>query len=260
MATPQQYTLGRGKCYFSRFLPGTQTPEGYRYIGNTPELALTIDSEELEHFSSDEGIREKDDSVPLQVTRTGNFTTDNIDMENVAMFFFGEASVLTQTTVASTAYPLTVSPGMHYQLGQSDSNPVGHRGINPTGITVTSDPVGTTFTAGDDYVVNTDTGMLEIPEDSAIAEDADILVTYAVLASTRDHAVSGSEPVEGAFKFIAFNPKGPNRDYTMPWVKITPNGDYNLKGDEWQAIPFNLESLKPVGKEAIYVDGRPAFS
>jgi hypothetical protein len=254
----QDYTLGRGKCYFSRFLVGTQTPEGYRYIGNTPELALTIESEVLDHFSSDEGIREKDDSVPLEVTRTGNFTTDHISMANVAMFFFGEESIVTQVAVASAPEAIAnVFPGMVYQLGQTALNPVGYRGLNPTGITVTTDPAGTTYATPGDYTVDVATGMLHIPDTSTIPDGQDILVTYAVLGSTRDRAVSGSTPVEGGFKFIAFNPKGPNRDYTMPWVKITPNGDYNLKGDEWQTIPFNLEALKPVDKEAIYVDGRP---
>jgi hypothetical protein len=31
-------TLGRGKVNFSLFKPGTQTPAGFRYIGNTPSL------------------------------------------------------------------------------------------------------------------------------------------------------------------------------------------------------------------------------
>lgn len=59
-ATPN-YTLGRGKVYFARFTSG-QVPGPFRYIGNTPEFNLTIELETLDHFSSDEGIREKDDS------------------------------------------------------------------------------------------------------------------------------------------------------------------------------------------------------
>ena len=42
----------------------------------------------------------------------------------------------------------------------------------------------------------------------------------------------------------------------MPYVKISPNGDYALKGDEWQQIPFNIEILKKTGFEALYSDGR----
>lgn len=260
MPQAQNYTLGRGKVYFARFKTGTQDPDFYRYVGNTPELSLTITSDVLDHFSSDEGIREKDDSVPLQVTRNGSCTTDNIHPENIALFFYGEAAVLSASAIASASHAIAdVQQGRFYQLGQSSSNPVGHRRINPSGITVTSDPTGTTFVAGDDYVINVDTGLLEIVEGGAIAASAaqDILVTYAVLASNRDHIISGSTPVEGAMKFLAANPKGKDFDYTMPWTKVTPNGDYALKGDTWQTIPYNLEFLKPTWAEAIYVDGRP---
>ena len=62
MAKNQNYTLGRGKVYFSRFIAAIQTPEGFEYIGNTPELSFTIESENLDHFSSDAGVREKDAS------------------------------------------------------------------------------------------------------------------------------------------------------------------------------------------------------
>ena len=43
----KNYTLGRGKVYFSRFKAGTQIPAGFFYIGNTPEFNLTIESEVL---------------------------------------------------------------------------------------------------------------------------------------------------------------------------------------------------------------------
>src|SRR5690606_24730438 len=92
----KNYTLGRGKLYFARFLAGTQIPDGFAYFGNTPEFNLTIESEVLDHFSSDEGIREKDDSIPLQVNRTGSLITDNIAVRNIALFYFGDDSIVTQ--------------------------------------------------------------------------------------------------------------------------------------------------------------------
>jgi hypothetical protein len=252
----QNYTLGRGKVYFSRYITGTQDPIGYLYIGNTPEFSLTIESETLDHFSSDAGIREKDDSVALETTRTGSFTTDNISAENVALFFFGSASTLTQSAITSTPYTVAdVVPGMFYQLGLSSSNVVGHRKLNPSGLTVAMG--GTTYVLNTDYRIDTDTGLIEIVSGGAIVSGSDLTVTYAVLSSTRSRVISGSTPVEGALRYIANNPKGDNRDYIMPWVKITPNGDYALKGDEWQTIPFSVEALKPTFAEAIYVDGRP---
>ncbi len=252
----QNYTLGRGKIYFSRFKPGTRIPEGYRYIGNSPEFNLTIETETLDHFSSDAGIREKDDGVPLEVTRTGSFSTDNVIPANIAMFFFGTHDIFTQVAKAAGDETFTdVKKGMFYQLGVTNTNPTGVRNVTEAGFAVKKG--ATTFTKGTDYNINFVTGMLEIIETGAILNDDDIAVTWASAQSTRERVISGSEPVEGAMKYIADNPKGEDYDYTLPYVKITPNGDFALKGDEWQVIPFNLEALKPTNSEAILLDGRP---
>ena len=261
MAT-KNYTLGRGKVHFSRFKTGTQVPAGFFYIGNTPEFNLTIESETLDHFSSDEGIREKDDSVPLEVTRTGSLITDNIDPKNVALFFFGEEVTVTQAAVVSDTETLEgIKAGHSYKLGVATNNPTGYFGIDTTGFAVAVAVGGTALVAGTDFEMNYDTGILTFIEGSALAvDDADIEVTYAVRESTRDRVISGSEPVEGAMMYIAFNPKGKNFDYYLPYVKITPNGDYALKGDEWQQIPFTIEALKPTSGEAIYMDGRPVYA
>jgi hypothetical protein len=258
------YTLGRGKVHFSRFKTGTTIPAGFFYIGNTPEFSLTIESEALDHYSSDEGIREKDDSVPLEVNRTGSMTTDNIDPKNVALFFFGDDSTVTQTLVSSAEEVLTdIVAGHSYKLGVTTVNPAGYFGINPTGFAVDNlaGVGGTALVVDVDYTVDFDTGVITFIEGSLLAIDgADIAVTYAVRASTRSRVISGSEPVEGAMMYITKNPKGTDCVYYMPYVKITPNGDYALKGDEWQTIPLTLEVLKPASGEAIYRDGLPAYS
>lgn len=379
--TEQNYTLGRGKVYFSRFKAGTQIPEGFRYIGNTPEFSLTIESENLDHFSSDSGIREKDDSVPLEVTRSGTLVTDSIKPENVALFFFGDSEIVTQGAVGIGTEAFTdVLQGHSYWLGVGPSNPTGFKGLDPntfaiaasgaikalgvltftgtgsegdtivigtrtytmraapvapndidigvdlatsalniiaaingaagagtaygTGTTAHSlvtavtggagvvnvsaktagtvgNAIATTDTGtgaswasstltggtGSGYAVTTDylfdpaTGKFDIVAGGTILDLSDIVVTFSVLASTRNRIISGSTPVEGAMRYVADNPKGDNFDYLLPYVKITPNGDYALKGDEWQQIPFNMEALKPSdGREAIYMDGRPAFA
>jgi len=57
---------------------------------------------------------------------------------------------------------------------------------------------------------------------------------------------------------VATNPKGVLLDYYMPYVRLSPNGEYALKGEEWQQIGFNLDIQKlDDTTESIYVDGRP---
>ncbi len=257
----KQYTLGRGKVYFSRFKPGTRLPAGFLYIGNTPELNLTIESETLDHFDSDEGVREKDDSADLQTNRTGTMICDNIAPENVALFFLGEASKLAVTGATGLTETETVSPDYFYQLGVTESSPTGVRGVDPASVVIEdAGGAGSTYVLDTDYTVNKDTGMVHILPTGAIAADTEVDITYDIVASTRAVVLSGSKPVEGMLMYIANNPKGKDLDYRMAYMKVTPNGDFALKGDEWQQLPFNLEILKPTNGAAITVDGRPVYS
>lgn len=253
----QNLTLGRGKLYFSRFKTGTQQPEGYRYLGNTPEFGMTIDSETLDHFSSDAGIREKDASVPLEVSRTGTIVCDDIQAENVALFFFGTAQDLTVASATGLSWTqVDVKQDRDYQIGWATNKPAGDQGL--TNVVV---KVGVTVkTITTDYTIDLDTGMLHIVDGGTILDNDDVTVEYDVRGQTRDRILSGAEPIEGALYFREDNPHGKDRDLRCPWVKITPNGDLQFKGDEWRQIPFSIEALKPESAEAIYIDGRPAYN
>jgi len=266
------YTLGRGEVHFARFVGETQNPAGERYLGNTPEFSLTIEQEVLDHFNSDHGIREKDESIALQVNRTGSFVTDNIDVENVALFFFGSTSTVTeagQTVTGEVVGP--VEQGLYYQLGISSTRPAGAKGIvgppddsNSAGAFLVaendSNSSAVELSEGTDYTMDYELGRLYIVPGGNIADGTTLTANYVIKPSTYDRVISGSQPVEGVMRFISFNPTGRDIDYYFPWVKISPNGDYALKSDEWQQIPFNLEVLKRSDREAIYADGRPSFS
>lgn len=257
-----KYTLGRGELYFAPFISGTETPQGFRYLGNTPEFNLTINEEKLEHFSSDRGIREKDRSISLQVDRTGTLITDNISVENVAMFFFGDTA--TVTAVAATVTDevvLSAQKGRYYQLGVSAGNPAGVRALDihtapTTKIVVKDSTATTTYAEGTDYAIDMDLGLLYILPTSTIVDASSLKVSYKTKASTRTRVISGSTAVKGALKFIATNPEGEKIDYHFPYVTLAPNGDYALKGDEWQQIPLNVEVLKPASGAAIVAETR----
>lgn len=258
----KNYTLGRGKVFFDRFAPNVVVSaltrgDGERYIGNTPEFSTTSESEDLEHFDSDGGIRTKDDSVQLTLNRSGAFASDNIDVENIALYFLGEASNLTQSSATGTVDVFEGAKRRRfYQLGVTTGNPSGVR--NVSSVVVRS---GVAFadvvTQAGNYQVDEVRGRVYIEDDAPDIDDEDIQVTFNVAASTRERVVSGSSSLYGALRFVADNPKGPNRDYYFPYVKLAPDGDYNLKGDEWQQMGFTFEILKKSGLEAMYIDGQP---
>lgn len=258
----KNYTLGRGKVLFDRFnqnvaIGNNTKGEGYRYLGNTPEFSTTGSTEDLEHYDSDAGVKVKDDSVQLTMDRSGSFTCDNIDRHNLALMFQGLAQDLTVVAAPSVVETITVKKGRFYQLGETEANPSGNRMVTIGSIKSGAPGFAATVTPAGNYQVDEALGQVFILADAADIDDDMVLqVTYAVAASTRGQVISGSSAIYGQIKFIADNPKGINRDYYMPYVKISPDGDYNLKGDDWQTMGFNFEVLKRGSLEAVYVDER----
>ena len=262
----KNYTLGRGKLYFDRFTPAqvaagisaSTRGEGEIYFGNTPEMSMSSSEETLDHFDSDQGVRTKDDSVSLQLDRTGSFRSDNISTGNLALYFLsdGAATVTQVAATGSTFLVPTAKRGKFYQVGATSSLPAGVRKI--ASVTVHKG-VGfaTAVAASGNWEVDEDLGRIYIlPTAADIPDSTDLQVTYNLTAGTRDQVVSKSTSVYGALRFVADNPKGVNRDYYFPYVKLAPDGDYALKGDDWQSMGFTFEALKKGNLESLYVDGR----
>jgi hypothetical protein len=249
-------TLGRGKIYVSTFKSGTHTPAGFRYIGNTPSFSVNVNQQKLDHFSSDAGVRVKDKSVVLQVDITGNLVLDDINLDNLGLFFFGSKSIVTQTSATSQTETFTnTAQGYVYQLGITTNNPTGVRSISNVSVTVG----GSAKTLGSDYTFDATRGYIQIVEGGTIAEGATISVTYDRAAKSREQFISGTTQIEGALRFESFNPQGQQNDFYMPYVRLGPNGDFNLKADEWQQLPLTAEILADTAysKQAIYLDGVP---
>lgn len=258
----ENYTLGRGELHFDKFAPGTFNKTGERYLGNTPELNRTTESENLDHFNSDRGIRVKDKSIVLEKNDSGTFIADEISDENIALWFLADVGVVAQSAAASVVQNIPANrlkPGTYIQLGESQANPTGHRNITLT--SVTSDPVGTTFDNLDDYTVDPELGRLYIVPGGDIDGTAPLIVTYATAASTRTQIVVGDgTTIEGALRFISYNPTGPRRDYYWPYVQLRADGDFAMKGDEWQQLSFAFDILKREGYASEYIDGRPTVA
>jgi hypothetical protein len=261
----KNYTLGRGRLFFNRFTPAqvaagltnTSSGEGELFFGNVPEFTLATEEEVLDHFASTGGIRVKDDSVTLQLDRTGSFTTDNISMDNVALLFTAAGTgTVTQSSATAVENVMTVKRGRFYQLGVSPSNPTGVRGVSSV---VVSKGAGftTVVAASGNYEVDEALGRVYIlPGSADIPDDTEIEIVFNQAANTRQQVISASQSIYGELHWVSDNPKGAQRDVLMPLVKLSPNGDYPLVGDEWQSMGFSYEILQRGSLAGAYIDGR----
>jgi hypothetical protein len=229
----------------------------FRYLGNTPELSQAQSSTKLDHFDADHGLRQKDDSIILQLDRTGKFKADSMDVENLALFFLANNTTYSQAAGTDIAETPTVSPGTGVQLGTS-VNASGLRGISNLVVTNFTTPA-TTYAAGTDYLLDAETGWLKFPEGSTIPAATKITATFDAAEGTRVQVISTQNALlEGSLKFIANNAKGTKRDYFWPYVQLSPDGDFAMKGDTWMEMNFNFDILTPGdGRAAMYIDGRP---
>ena len=265
MAFPsnKNYTLPSGEVYFGRFTPGTRAVanDADIYLGNTPELTLTADSDTLDHYDADAAARYKDDSVILESNRTGTLTCDHISPMLLAMLFGGEHVTTTQAPITDAEQTFTgVRKGGRYQVGRTAANPAGVRGLTSATLALADD---TPLVLNRDYTIDLATGGIVFLAGSELIEDdntTDVTVTYSSAVSEYHTIVSGDAPqIEGRLTYIAKQNKGAKFDYVMPFVTLRPDGDFALKGnDEWQVASFALEVLKLDDQTAqVYINGRP---
>ena len=268
MAFPDKnYTLGRGELWFAQFAPGTRVAQGSEYIGNTTEIGLTTETEELPHYDSDHGVRVKDDSVLLEKSLTGTFITDHISPQNMARLLLGDAGVVTQASASAQTHTIAgVRKGRRYQLGVTANNPVGARGVSKVSIVAAPGGAGSvSLVLGTDYRVDAETGgIIFLSSGQVLTNDSgdSVTVTFDRDAASYNQIVSGaSGQLEGELLYRAYNPKGQQFDFLFPYVQLRPDGDFSLKGDEWQAISFAFEALKrDDSTEVVYTSGRPGIA
>jgi len=250
------HSLGRGKIYFNQFAPGTQNLTGERYIGSTSAFGVSSTSDNLDLYPMEDAVVSKAATALLRVERSGSFTTENVDAANLAMFLLGDKSSLTVAGGSITGeLHAGVEQGLYYQLGyDAVTNVTGSRNVSSIVVKVGV----VTKVLGADYEVDLSLGRIRIL-DGTINTGDDILVDYTEASYNRDQVVTARDKkLEGALRFISYNASGDQKDYFMPYVQLSPSGEFALKGDEWQKLPFNVSILElNATTEAIYVDGRP---
>lgn len=237
------YVIGRGKLYFDPFLPGTKTVSGSeRYLGNSPELSSSQNEDKVDHYSSDFGIKVKDESVSIQNDLSLSFSLDDISSDNLALWYRGEAqSNALSAVVNGTTTVEAVKLGTYVQLGRTAGNPIGARNVSSVTAAIGVTPV----TEAGNFEVDAVTGRVFILENAAdITDGDDIEFTYDAASGTEDVVIAAGESIRGRLVFIADNAAGANRDYIWPYVQISPDGDFALKGDDWQKMTFTGEVLK----------------
>lgn len=257
VADTTNYNLGRGRAYIA-LLTSSGLPEEYRDVGNVPNLALNLDVEELEHFSSRAGLKTLDARVIVQQTIGGTITMDELSAQNFAQFLAATMDdTIANPAVAGIGEYLAMTSARAsegYWLDIRDpSTGLPARDIQAASVTLVHDKAGAndTLVLNTDYSVDEVNGMIFVLSTGVTIVDTKTLhVTLAADAgatATLDQvqALQASANTY-ALKFIGVNPL--DSDKEMEWefhkVRFSADGDLNLISDEFSQLGIAFAAEK----------------
>lgn len=269
------YRLGRGKLYLS-LLDSSDRPIAFRDVGNATEFTINLETETLEHQSSREGLRKVDKEVILTQKTNVSFSLDNLEYDNLALFF--SAAVLEYPTTSGTLTDIVILSGQNAATSlkgkwldlYDSANGERIYGIDTTGSPSSSlwnvevdDNAGfsspTLLVQGTDYLVDDKLGRIFFistgPNITGLS--GNVWVRYSIAAARNPgqdmdelQLFTQTNP-PNALKFISENPAASDAHDELQLNKITlkPDGDLAQIGDDWSSI-----SLTGVAEEAPLAD------
>ena len=247
LAQPGDYLLGRGIVYASTLAASIPDGNGWRDLGNAPEFAVTVESETLEHVSSREGLQVTDKEVVLSQTMKISFTLDEINDENLALFFQGATA--THTNPAELGFAVTILSASCVLARWYDIIEVTtlERAYDMETADVllenTTGPV--TLVEGTDYTIDLVMGrvfLLSTASNISAGDSLQVTVTAeATASSVQEVAGLTVGNTQLAIKFITENPASSNkqREYQFHTVTLASEGDYALIGQEFATMGFS---------------------
>lgn len=254
LAAPGDYNLGRGKLYLASLSSGVPDDGGWRDLGNCTEFNVSVEVETLEHQSSREGLKVVDKEVTLSQKMNLSFTLDEINYQNLALFFSGEAEAaaitnpavagVTSTTLVTSALDYSAVGGRWYDLKTAAG--VRCYDIATANLSLNSDTAGlnNVLVENTDYTVDEKMGRVFILSGTTLVDPGDDIkfVLAADAGAVAPSEVRGltQTNIIAALKFISENPANNDQQSEVQFhqVQLKPEGDFALIGDEWTQMSF----------------------
>ncbi len=233
--------LSKGELYFNQFAEGTFVGEGEMYLGNTPGFSVASSFEELKRYTSYGGQQIELEGIKTREVQTADITTDNMVLENLALWFGGTVDDTGQEAVGTITETFTVKRGRWYQLGTSFDQ-FGVRHVEPD---IAFTKGGSPLAVDGNLTLDRVEGRFLVNTDAVNLADGDtISVSFQWRQSfSRDVRPSANE-ITGSLRYISKNPFGPDVSYFFPYVRIKANGEIDLKGEQWQEVSLDVEIRK----------------
>lgn len=235
------YFSGQGRVYVgARDAAGN--PQGLAYVGNVPELKVSLSVETLEHQESVSGQRLTD--LQLIKTKKGEFacTLEELIPVNLALALYGTTTEQTSGTVTAEALPNPVTIGSLYLLARQNVSAL-----------VVKDSSGTpkTLPAGQ-YSLNAKHGSLAILDATTGGPYIEPLKVDYAFGAAQSTAMFTQPLPERWVRFEGLNTADGNREVVIDLYRVAINPAKELSVITEELLKFELsgqvlaDTLKPV--------------
>ncbi len=236
--------LGSGRVYVDRKINGVF--KGHKYVGNTTKFEIKENTEKKERISKDHSnYGSAIDTVYIKKPADVNISLDDLDIDNLALVFMGNASAVSVSAGAVTDEAQTANPGSILITNQR----------NISAVVITDDTGATTYVLGTDYeITDAKVGLIKILTSGSITEGQAVLVDYS-------HADFTSNKVEGGTNssiimrvlFEGVNQVNQQKSVVKVFQAIlAPTTGVDFKADDFTTIELAGTANVPEGKTAAY--------
>jgi hypothetical protein len=232
------YFSGQGRVYIgTRDTNGN--PQAMRWLGNVPELRVSLNVETIEHKESYSGQRLTD--LSLIKSKDGEFScaVEDVNIENLELALYGQTTSVASGSVTNEQLPTGAVAGGIYLLANQfvSSVTVKDSAASPA-----------TLTEGTHYKVHAEQGAIELLNVTGFTQP--FKVDYSYGAAKRLTMFKSAQP-EVWLRFDGLNTADGNKRVIVDLYRVvlSPSKDFSLIGDELQKFDLSGRVLADTTKD-----------
>lgn len=191
-----KYYSGQGQLLIGKRDPLSGRPYDVYQVGNAPAVEIQVTTTQVDHKESMSGQRATDFTLLTEKSATMNLTLESLDLNNLAMSFYGDISdVAAGDVVGEVLRNVTSADGTILVLRHNQVSEVELRtsGASPTVIPPEA------------YFLDAEFGTIKFDPTYAPAVTGDVTVDYSHGASSRLDALTQVQPPERFIRFQGIN-------------------------------------------------------
>lgn len=234
------YFSGQGRVYIGT-RDSTGTPQGLEYVGNVPELKVSLSVETLEHQESTSGQRLTD--LQLIKTKKGEFacTLEELIPTNLALALYGSTTNQRNGNVAAESLPNPVTPGSLYVLARQ----------NVSAVVIKDSTLTPKILPPAQYTLNPKHGSLTILDKDSGGPYLEPFVLDYTFGAAQTTAMFTQALPERWVRFEGLNTANGNREVVIDLYRVAINPAKELSVITDELLKFELsgqvlaDTLKP---------------